>query len=125
MLYDKRWDAPLPTTKLDDWQQLLLDAANILEMRGWVRRHFRSPDGFCAVGSMREAAGFYLPPFDVNPFTIPDVNPFPDTPRAESYRIALSRLEHALGMPTVKWNDRRARSKNEVVAKLRKVAYAV
>jgi hypothetical protein len=56
MLYDKRWDAEIPTTvEPVDWREILLKAAELVE-QGWVQGSYQSSDRYCAVGAISMAA---------------------------------------------------------------------
>lgn len=43
MLYDKRWEPKIPATtppKQQPWQKVLLDAADLIEEKGWIRGYY-------------------------------------------------------------------------------------
>jgi hypothetical protein len=97
MLYDKRWDAEV---KLEPWQEALLDAAKLIEERGWIKYEYSTSRGFCTVGALREAAA--------DPFTL---------------GRAYSALHEVIGSEDiVTWNDFRAGSKEVIVEALRMAA---
>lgn len=106
MLYDsKRWEAP-QQIELEPWQQILLDAANILESDGWCQRRVHSVDGrHCAVGAMFRAVKHDQLGWD--------------------HRNAIFHLRVSLSVDNIaKWNDRRGRTKEEVIAAFRNAALA-
>lgn len=108
MLYDKKWDKEV---KVDEVGEVLLKAADYIEKYGWCQEAAFSPDGracllggiYAACGGLRRDAGLY------------------DTP--PNYDKAVSRIAKFAPNLGV-WNDHPHRTKDEVVAVLRKAAYA-
>ena len=91
---------PLPA-QLDEASKLLLKAAALIEVRGWVQGNFECSRGYCIGGAAIRA----------------------DTTLGRVvYPIALKRVSASLGTFYVGWNDTPGRTKDEVVAKLRAVA---
>jgi hypothetical protein len=69
MLYDEKWNRVLAPTEvpLERWQKLLLDAADVIERRGWTRGRSTSarlkPNSTCrALGRRVRAAPFHCQP---------------------------------------------------------------
>lgn len=64
MLYDKRWEEakvePEQTIPAKPEQiaaqRILLDAADLIEREGWVKKAYRSWTGYCAVGAIQTVA---------------------------------------------------------------------
>jgi hypothetical protein len=84
--------------KLPPERQVLLDAASILEERGWIQGAGHSSNGHCAMNAI-------------------------DSTGAEhrAVLIALITLTEKLG-PIAQWNDTPGRTKEEVIAMLRETA---
>ena len=55
MLYDKRWDEAPAEIKQDEWRNVLLKAADLVE-KGWIIGSYQSGDNYCAVGALAKAA---------------------------------------------------------------------
>ena len=55
MLYDPKWEAPTEIT-LEPWQEILMEAAAILDRDGWVRGAMHSASGHCIVGAIAIAS---------------------------------------------------------------------
>lgn len=84
---------------LDEIGQVLMKAADILRTGGWCQIHFNKRTGeHCMIGAIQEAANYTQPATDI------------------AHRAVLM---HGYGMC---WNDRKGRTKEEVIAALEKVA---
>lgn len=55
MLYDPKWEVPAEV-KLEPWQQILKDAADIIEREGWIRDSYHNKNGHCAIGAINKAS---------------------------------------------------------------------
>lgn len=107
MLYDKRWDTKPEIT----WQQILLNAADILETEGWCQGAFESQDGYCARGAMNKAAAL----------TAQGMGRVGE-PVLRALYWAEAAMMAALLLPVITWNDQFAEDGEEVINKLREVA---
>jgi hypothetical protein len=110
MLYDPNWK---PTEiVLEDWQKLLLEAAEILETRGWIQGEMCTDEGFCTLGAINRAG------YDVG-------NTAPITTAILAV-IAKIGAPPTMGPRAIaRWNDTYGRTKEEVVHTLRDAANAV
>jgi hypothetical protein len=88
MLYDPRWN------KLIGWRKVLWEAADVIEREGWIQRKYHTKKGYCIAGAIGQVRA----------------------PRS-SRLLAERKLDEALDDILEAWNDRRGRSKSEVVAK--------
>jgi hypothetical protein len=99
MLYDKKWDQKLP--QVDEVGRQLINAADYIEKHGWCQNTYWDEQGrVCALGAIRRA----------NALTR-DAND------------AAFKMLRFLDGSVHGWNDAPGRTKEEVVAVLRKVAY--
>ncbi len=97
--------APPPT--LDPWRQLLLEAAVLIERKGWCQKHLMDVKGrMCTIGAMTSV-------WDLESDWNMDV-----------ISLAQDKLTAVVG-PLVEWNDTDGRTKAEVVEVLRYVATRV
>jgi hypothetical protein len=104
MFVDEKQFAPAVEQKPPaPWRKILLDAANLLEEKGWVRGEYRSIKGFCAEGAMMHVA--------VGTTLYDDLN---------LARVTLAHHLGALNIPL--WNDHPQRTKAQVIASLRAAA---
>lgn len=105
MLYNEKWDKPeiVAPKPLEPWQQLLLDAADLLEQKGWCRGAYETNEGrHCAVGAIIDVA---------RPLTM-----------MHPYRLtALHKLERFVGGTVTVWNDNQS-SGQAVIDAMRKAA---
>lgn len=85
--------------KLPPERQVLLDAADILEERGWIQGFSRTSDGYCIMGALDAASAV-----------------------TEPARNALFMLAYKIGGPVPQWNDTPGRTKEEAIAMLRETA---
>lgn len=84
---------------LEPWRQVLLDAADYIETYGWCQHDIRDEQGrVCIVGAMKAV-------------------------RRDNAVMAFEILSKNLRMLPSRWNDDVHRTKEQVVAKLREVAY--
>ena len=96
MLYDPKWEAPATTKPPDDpGRALLLKAANMIETHGWIQGAASNGHGFCALGAICLTG--------------------------ENYCAAIDAL-HRIVPQIMDWNDAPGRTKEEVIATLRKAA---
>lgn len=102
MLYDPKWEVPAKTKPAESWRQLLLDAATVLEEDGWTQRRVFDENGYCALGALYRAnhCSIFGDDFD---------------------RAAVALRAHTDDVISA-WNDAPERTKEEVVAALRKAA---
>lgn len=108
MLYDKKWDKEVKI--VDEIGQKLLEAADYIERNGWCQHAAFHEGRACMLGGIYAACGGEDrgEGFDTCPF---------------NYDKAVSRIaKFAPGLGV--WNDHPHRTKDEVVAVLRKAAYA-
>lgn len=142
MLYDPKWDKKLkeimkpkkakPVKPLEPWRQALLDAADLIEKKGWVQKRF-SRGGYCTIGAINAVLG--RRPSDDDPF---------GGKNKDVFRIAVKKLADRVpcdinwifqsinwifqsydtgGVDRVeRWNDNWGRDGAQVIAKLRTVA---
>jgi hypothetical protein len=102
MLHDPNWDKQ--KVDLDDVSQHLLRAADYIEKHGWCQHQLRDPKGrVCLFGAMFET--------DVNIDKLLSMESF--------HRIG----KHLNETPHM-WNDKIGRTKDEVVCKLREIAFS-
>jgi hypothetical protein len=114
MLYDRRWEIPpptLPPTKpkpkiiTEPWRQILLDAADLIEEKGWIQGTFyKRGEGYCIFGALTKVASKH--------------------DNSQSHlRAAQHQLQrHKSRRSIMRWNDADGRSKEEVLTALRTVA---
>jgi|ERR1700692_671956 len=101
MLYDKKWNEVKAAPKLEPWRQVLLDAADLIRKDGWIVGSRHSERGYCAVGAISQAAGWWR---------------FGLRTRAEN------RLRRYLGHSIMFWNDALCSGKSKVIETLETVA---
>lgn len=60
MLFDPNWKPAETEVQLENWQKILLAAADLIQKRGWCHGEYESDSGrrHCAVGAINKAAGF-------------------------------------------------------------------
>jgi hypothetical protein len=117
MLYDKKWDKPKqPDTELEPWRQSLLEAADILECKGWCQHQAYADNGrMCILGALARTAGEALAHKAVlsemgrDHYQGHSIAPWNDASSPACRSIA-------------SWNDAPGRTKEEVVAMLRSAA---
>ena len=104
MLYDKKWVYTFQPT-LKPWQRLLLDAADLLEKYGWCQGSYHNRQHqFCMVGAVWAAAKTEV------------LN--------TAVKEASNHLIEITGPDITGWNDRPERTREEIIAALRKAADA-
>lgn len=108
MLYDPKWETPAVVEPvIEPWQQVLINAAKIIQEKGWIKGAFHRGDGFCVVGALRY----------VTPNRTSD-----GSHDGTEYGQALNALSTAVGCP-MSWNDGTyGLTKIMVVSKLLEVA---
>ena len=106
MLYDPKWAPPATEVKIEPWQKALLDAADLIEKRGWVQCSFHlMGGGYCTLGA-------------INKVTSGEAG----TPSTEG-REAMRHLKAALDITDIAiWNDHKCESRETVIEALRKAA---
>lgn len=96
--------------ELDDTSKLLLKAADRIETHGWCQGNYWVGEKSCLVGAITKAWGS-------------DYKNDGSSQRA----LAYERVARSLGLPMpadiIAWNDAKERTEDEVVAKLRAVAF--
>ncbi len=95
MLYNRKWDVPV---RLEPWRQRLLNAANYIEACGWCQYQSSNGDKVCA--SMAITCGEW---------------------NGDVLR-ATEEFRRVIGKNIPVWNDMPGRTKEEVIAALRKAA---
>jgi hypothetical protein len=102
MLYDPKWSPPEVKVNVETWQEALLQAADVLERDGWCQHHNYDNDGSrCMLGALGSVSYNYT---------------------TSAYGTAILKLQSSLAMRISEWNDATGRTKEEVIAKLRKIA---
>ncbi len=88
---------------IEEWQQVLLDAAIVLEVYGWIQGELWREDGVCVMGAINQT-----------------------TQAQWAKQRALCALARSIGdaVSLATWNDERTRTKAECVAALREAARA-
>ena len=57
MFYDPKWDKKInEVEKKDEWREILLKAAQLIEEKGWIREEF-SKNGYCMIGAINKVLG--------------------------------------------------------------------
>lgn len=109
MLYDPKWEKPLPTKP---WRKALWQAADYIETRGWWQPNVRSDgaDSLCALLAISRVAGNASNKAERMFFR--HIEP--------RWWMRIGRMA-SLAIPV--WNDTPQRSKEEVVHALRTAAY--
>jgi hypothetical protein len=106
MLYNPDWKPD--TIELQDWQKVLLDAAELLETEGWIKGSMQNQHGFCMIGAVMAAANQPIIVFAIA-----------KGPAGE----ALDQLKIKTNDSTIwGWNDHPERTKQEVIDMLRETA---
>lgn len=123
MLYDPKWTPAETEIQLEPWQQILLKAADILEEKNWIQGEMDDrAGGYCMMGAMQVA--IYGTTTIVQDAYYGHVEKEKD--HHPVYIQGLGKLGAAISdIPVHEWNDRKGRTKAEVIAKLREVAHAV
>jgi hypothetical protein len=107
MLYDPKWAPPPAEIELKPWQQLLLDAAALIDKVGWCQGTAVNHQGqLCAAGAMYYSNKVVYLHGDLSVYNEAR-NHFLDTIKDHN-------------VPT--WNDAPGRTQEEVVAAMRKAA---
>lgn len=106
MLYDPKWETPADI-KLEPWQKILLDAADILERGNWAQHALQTrEDAHCAMGAMQIAHYGKI------------VNRRP-TEQSQEFNAAITIANQVCGQPLWMFNDTPGRTKEEVIDRLR------
>lgn len=117
MLKNPNWQPAKTDIELEEWQNILLKAADIIVQYGWIQDKVGNVHmGFCLVGALQQAAygqTFYSTYTDV-----------PGNVRND-YLTACRKLgEHIHSVTLYSWNDRNYRTKDQVVAALKEAVNA-
>ena len=119
MLFDpQKWVMPeIPEVEPENepWRKLLLDAANLIEKRGWCRHHAQSHGRYCAIGAMSKMAGVRPGAYDACA-AVPGI-----VHQAEDKVLAYLKQNGQQHFSIPSWNDDQTRGK-VVIETLRKVA---
>jgi|SRR6266550_1945474 len=124
MLSNEKWVYPPVEVEipLKSWQKLLLDAADIIEKRGWTQGVFENNLGVCLIGALHLADNGNVK--------------FTFKPRGFNYWWARHKLNHHIrsklqwnfsffpGLNCIKWNDNVAKGADDVTRVLRTVGRA-
>lgn len=124
MLYDpKRW--PMPEVKpkapkVEPWQKLLLEAANLIERKGWCKDSYHDSLGrYCAIGALNMVSGL-----------LPQMSVIAGVMNVKGFSVSLPRREaeaklkmylHIRG-PVENWNDKKGMNGANVIKALRAAA---
>lgn len=119
MLYDPKWTPPETEIKLESWQTLLLEAATILETKGWTRGFYADDNGYCVLGALRAASGMMV---NKTYSTAQLRTNYPDYWAATHALAKKVIVEQGGGIGN--WNDAQS-SKDVVIATMRDTAHAV
>ncbi len=108
MLYDnKRWVLPQVKAKpIKRWQQVLLDAADLIERGGWTKGRLSFYGRHCVLGAINRASG----------------SPKASQGYGWAQWWAKWKVRWHVGSSISSWNDRRAASGQSAVKMLRRVA---
>src|SRR5579859_1990403 len=93
-------------TKSKTSKEILRGAAQVIRERGHVKGHFKGPDGFCAVGALRQADGYYDSYVGYS----------------EAMTEARECIESLIGDKLIEWNDQEERTAAEVIDALERAA---
>jgi hypothetical protein len=112
MLFDPNWKKPEAKVQLEPWRQLLLDAADYIEVNGWCQNDYHTHEGACALGALRmvSTGSTLLEP--------------PARHDYMNYHVAKGYLQQAVGRHVPLWNDQKGTTKEDVITKMREVATA-
>ena len=116
MLYDaKRWDRP-EAKPLEEWQRLLLQAAALIEQYGHCKGHIEDESGaICLNGALFASKRAVRRPL----FSGDSL----DRAKAALYRhLGLVKESTGRWRETMRWNDAKMRTGEEVIAALRGAA---
>ncbi len=107
MLYNPKYD-------LSEVSKKLLDAADLLEEKGWIQNSYQNDNGYCVLGAISQVTTGKP---DWGKYCNLDEN-FDDLKSKCSFYIKSFLNEHPGD-----WNDNSKRTKKEVIDMLRKAAY--
>lgn len=129
MLYDPtRWVMPeiLPEVpKVEPWQQVLLDAAALIEKRGWTRENYANHGRYCAIGAINKVSGLHPEHCNspVESFYSPPGKRVKMSPARKKAESKLKKYLKISGhMAVENWNDDTASNKKVVVQAMRNAA---
>lgn len=100
---------------------ILDDAADLLERKGWIQGRYSNENGHCAVGAITRVCGLY----DAVSLTVPDMVEVRSQIEAayQVERVLRNILAERGGPLHVQtWNDKKGRTKQEVLDLLREGA---
>lgn len=110
---------PFDGSKIDELGKILLDAADVIEQQGWCQGRIKAHDGrVCALGAVASTLT------DGKPHRVNDV-------RFARAGVRLSRTIYGkipeddfdAAFLVARWNDDRLRTKEQVVAMMRRAAF--
>ena len=117
MLFDpQKWVMPeIPEAEPENepWRKLLLDAANLIERKGWCRNDLQSHGRYCTVGALLKVSGTSIRDYNEGG-SAPDL-----VGKAEAKIMAHLGYDNYDCVPD--WNDKQKRGK-VVIETLRKIA---
>jgi hypothetical protein len=110
-----RDDLPFPEVveipPLEPWRKTLLDAADLLEEKGWIQDSYQTCQGYCMLGAIQ-----YVLSGDAIKYTS----------LWTGDHTILKVLQNTTGTVKIwEWNDARGRTKDEVLQAIRKAATSV
>lgn len=109
-------------------KELLTKAAVYIQKYGWLKEDFGKADGpVCMLGALRCAAGFdpKEPVIDADYADEDPWCPIGPPSNMDVYLDTVNRIETALGMPIVEYNDRTRTTAEDVIYLLQKMAKEV
>jgi len=113
MLFDPKWNIEAPAEiQLEDWQKLLLKAAEVLERDGWIRHAYHAEGAHCAVGALQVARRELNIPVGSDAKKLAYTN-F----RRTIYGRLIGSIPH--------WNDAEWRTKDDVINAFKEAAHVI
>ena len=104
--------------QLTEHGKIYLDAANLLEKKGWCQNRSSNPKGQVCMGEALYRATFGKPELNSSEYYLSC-----GTPEREKWDSVHTALSKFIGRDIVNWNDTTGRTKTEVIEKLREAAY--
>ena len=99
--------------QLTEHGKIYLDAANLLELKGWCQNNASDDRGqVCMSEALHRAT--YGSQESVNMNTVSDT---------KAWNLPYQALTNFIGEDAIRWNDMAGRTKAEVIEKLREAAY--
>jgi hypothetical protein len=104
MLYDPKWEEKI-VTKEEPWRNMLREAADLIEKRGWCQHQLEDHRGrVCALGALTRV-----------PTRLVDAH-------AKAHLALENFINQKFSLSIVEWNDCRARTKEQVIETFLKAA---